>query len=238
MQANMAETAVGGPMRVLIVEDEPTLAAPIRRALEREGYLVSVCDTGRGALKLSRTWQPNVVLLDLLLPDIDGREVAREIRRRSAVPIIMVTALGDENDRVTGLEIGADDYITKPFSLPELIARVRAVTRRATAAPAGDQVLRFKDLRLDLATYRGYKGDEELQLTNKEFEVLRMLLARAGELVRRDELVRAVWNAPLSEGSATLDVHMSWLRKKLGDDPKEPRYIQTVRGVGFRLATD
>ena len=223
-------------MRVLVVEDESTIARPLRRALEREGYSVSLCETGHNALRLARTWSPDVILLDLLLPDMDGRDVAREIRTRSAVPIIMVTARGEEADRVAGLEIGADDYVVKPFSVPELIARMRAVARRTQQAPEPSaSVLTFKDIRLDLASYRAFKGNVELDLTNKEFELLRILMMRPGELIRRDEVVRAVWNMSLAESGKTLDVHMSGLRRKLGDEARRPTYIETVRSVGFRL---
>ena len=166
-------------MRVLVVEDETTIARPLRRALEREGYDVSVCETGHSALKLARTWIPDLILLDLLLPDMDGRDVAREIRSASQTPIIMVTARAEESDRVVGLEIGADDYVTKPFSVTELIARMRAVSRRAAAGSrAGSAVVRFKDLRLDIDTYRAYQGERELDLTHKEFELLRFLVQR------------------------------------------------------------
>ena len=228
----------GGPMRVLVVEDETTIARPLRRALEREGYDVSVCETGHGALKLARTWIPDLILLDLLLPDMDGRDVAREIRASSQTPIIMVTARAEESDRVVGLEIGADDYVTKPFSVTELIARMRAVTRRSTSGAKGSEVLRFKDLRLDMDRYRAYQADRELDLTHKEFELLRVLMLRPGAVIRREELVRAVWNLMVAESGKTLDVHMSVLRKKLGDEARRPRYIETVRGVGFRLSTD
>ena len=223
-------------MRVLVVEDETTIARPLRRALEREGYDVSVCETGHGALKLARTWVPDLVLLDLLLPDMDGRDVARELRTTSQVPIIMVTARAEESDRVVGLEIGADDYVTKPFSVTELIARMRAVTRRSAVATVPGGALRFKDLRLDLDTYRAYQSEQELDLTHKEFELLRVLMLRPGAIVRREDLVRAVWNLLLAESGKTLDVHVSVLRKKLGDEARRPRYIETVRGVGFRLA--
>jgi DNA-binding response OmpR family regulator len=225
-------------MRVLVVEDESTIARPLKRALEREGYAVSLCETGHAALRLARTWEPDVILLDLLLPDMDGRDVAREVRVRSQVPIIMVTARGEEADRVAGLELGADDYVVKPFSVPELIARMRAVARR-TQTPALDSasVLTFKDIRLDLGAYRVFKSGDELELTNKEFELLRMLMVRPGALVRRDEVVRAIWNMSLSESGKTLDVHLSGLRKKLGDEARHPTYIETVRSVGFRLAS-
>jgi DNA-binding response OmpR family regulator len=232
-------TEGSGPMRVLVVEDETTIARPLRRALEREGYDVSVCETGHGALKLARTWSPDLILLDLLLPDMDGRDVAREIRTSSQVPIIMVTARAEENDRVVGLEIGADDYLTKPFSVAELIARMRAVIRRSSGGVAArpSELLAFKDLRLDLDTYRAYRGDGELDLTHKEFELLRVLMLRPGAIVRREELIRAVWNLLPAESGKTLDVHVSVLRKKLGDEARHPHYVETVRGVGFRLAT-
>jgi DNA-binding response OmpR family regulator len=225
-------------MRVLVVEDESTIARPLKRALEREGYAVSLCETGHSALRLARSWEADVILLDLLLPDMDGRDVAREVRTRSPVPIIMVTARGEEADRVAGLELGADDYIVKPFSVPELIARMRAVARRTqTPQVNGNEILSFKDLRLDLGSYRAYKDDAELELTNKEFELLRMLMMKPGTLIRRDEVVRAIWNMSLDESGKTLDVHVSGLRKKLGDPARRPTYIETVRSVGFRLAS-
>jgi DNA-binding response OmpR family regulator len=211
------------------------MVAPVRRALEREGYAVAACDTGRGALALAARWQPDVILLDLMLPDLDGRDVARELRAASDVPIIMVTARGEETDRVAGLELGADDYVVKPFSLPELVARIRAVVRRRGPGPRPSEILVHKDLRLDLERYRAFRGDRELALTAKEFELLRMLMRRPGALVRREELVRAVWNLSLHESGKTLDVHMSSLRRKIGDDARRPRYIETVRNVGFRL---
>jgi DNA-binding response OmpR family regulator len=147
----------------------------------------------------------------------------------------MVTARASEADRVRGFEIGADDYVVKPFSTPELVARVRAVSRRASNESAHDGMIGHADLRLDLAAHRAWNGDEELHLSRKEFELLRMLMMRPAEVVRRDELVRAIWNVPLAEGAASLDVHVSWLRAKLGDDPRRPRYIETVRGIGLRL---
>ncbi|MCA1831972.1 MAG: response regulator transcription factor [Actinomycetota bacterium] len=225
-------------MRVLVVEDEFGIAKPLRNALEREGYMVSVSDTGQGAIKLTKTWKPDVILLDLMLPDIDGREVAKQIRAFSGVPIIMVTARAEESDRIVGLEIGADDYVTKPYSLGELMARIRAVTRRAkgtTETTTG--ALTFKDLMLEPDTYRVFRAEEQLSLSQKEFEILRMLMEHPGAVVSRADLVHGVWNLPLYEGSKTLDVHMSWLRRKLGDEASSPEYIETVRGVGFRLAT-
>jgi DNA-binding response OmpR family regulator len=197
-----------------------------------------VCETGHAALKVARSWEPDVVLLDLLLPDLDGRDVAREIRSRSDTPIIMVTARSDESERVAGLEIGADDYVVKPFSLPELMARIRALLRRASGRERSEDELSFKDLRLDLASYRAFQADRQLDLTAKEFEVLRLLMRTPGALVRRGEVARAVWNMSLAESGKTIDVHLSSLRRKLGDDAREPRYVQTVRGLGYRLAAD
>lgn len=226
----------GGPLRVLIVDDEEALARAVRHALEREGYQVAVCDTGASAEKLAASWRPDVILLDLGLPDADGRDVARRIRAEDGVPIIMVTGRGEEADRVVGLEIGADDYVVKPFSLAELVARVRAVARRATGALVTQaSALTFRDLTMDTVTYRVRRGTGDVPLTQKEFEVLRLLMQRPGAVVRRDEIVRAVWNTTPAEAAKTLDVHMSSLRKKLDDDPKAPRYIETVHGVGFRL---
>lgn len=226
----------GGPLRVLVVDDEEAVARAVRHALEHEGYQVSVCDNGASAQKLARAWRPDVILLDLGLPDMDGHEVAQSIRADTGAPIIMVTGRGEESERIVGLELGADDYVVKPFSIPELVARVRAVVRRASAKPVLQaESLQFRDLKLDTATYRCFLGDQEIALTQKEFEVLRLLMHRPGAAVRRDEIIRAVWNATPAEAAKTLDVHMSSLRKKLGDDPKDPRYIETVHGVGFRL---
>lgn len=226
----------GGPLRILVIEDDADLARLITRALEREGYAVSACDTGSTAVKLVETWRPDVILLDLGLPDMDGRVIAQRIRSQSAVPIIIMTGRGEESERVVGLELGADDYVVKPLSIPELIARIRAVARRASVPPVlQGGTLRYKDLELDTAMYRVRRGDDDVPLTQKEFEVLRMLMQRPGAVVRRDEIVRAVWNEPLAQAAKTLDVHMSSLRKKLGDDPKNPRYIETVHGIGLRL---
>jgi DNA-binding response OmpR family regulator len=238
LRAVWQDGAKGNAMRVLLVEDEDSIARPLRRALEREGYIVSACQTGHAALKIARSWEPDLVLLDLLLPDLDGRDVAREIRGRSETPIIMVTARSDESERVAGLEIGADDYVVKPFSLPELMARIRAVLRRASSRERSDDELTFKDLRLDLSAYRAFQGDRRLDLTAKEFEVLRLLMRSPGTLIRRGEVARAVWNMSLAESGKTIDVHLSSLRRKLGDDAREPRYVQTVRGLGYRLAAD
>ena len=223
-------------MRILVVEDDPSIAKLLRLSLERDGYDIAHAASGTQGLDLVRDWAPDVVLLDLMLPDISGREVARQIRSDSDVPIIMVTALGQDSDRVTGLDLGADDYIVKPFSVSELAARVRAVSRRSTASaerPKG--LLRHGDLWLDSKEHRVSRGAEEISLTKREFEILRMLMQQPGKLVSRAAIAHALWGRSATNATNLLDVHMSSLRRKLGDRADGPTYIETVRGEGFRL---
>jgi two-component system alkaline phosphatase synthesis response regulator PhoP len=224
-------------MRILIIEDEFLIAKAVRNALQRDGHDVTIAGTGGAGIDLVTSWRPDVVLLDLMLPDQDGRDVARSIRALSDVPLVIVTARGEESDRIAGLEIGADDYVVKPVSMGELLARIRAVTRRArtSEAPPSERLV-HKDLVIDLDEHRAYRGDEVLSLSRKEFEILRMLMARPGRLVRRAQLAHAVWGLGPGEVGKTLDVHLSYLRRKLDDNPREPVYIETVRGVGFRMA--
>lgn len=222
-------------MRVLLVEDEEAISTPLRRALEREGYEVRLSERGEEAINLARDWTPDLLLLDVGLPDVPGTEVAKRVRSFTSAPIIMVTAAGQIEDRVTGLEIGADDYIVKPFAVAELLARVRAATRRAAMPKPVGAVLQVGDVFLDVETATAKRGDEVLDLKEREFEILRLLLSRAGEIVRRDEIARAIWGLSPTQAANSLDVHMSWLRSKLGDDAKEPRYIETIRGRGFRF---
>jgi DNA-binding response OmpR family regulator len=224
--------------RILLVEDEDSIAEPLVAALEREGFDVARADTAAAGLEAVRDRAPDLVLLDVMLPDGDGRDVLREIRSSSQVPVVMLTARGEEIDRVLGLELGADDYVTKPFSAAELVARLRAVLRRTSvpAAAQGEGTLVAGDVELNLDTRAVTRGREPVDLTVKEFDVLRMLLERAGRLVRRNELMAEVWDTNWFGSTKTLDVHVSALRKKLGDDPAAPRYIHTVRGVGFRFA--
>ena len=221
---------------ILMIEDEGAISEPLAAALGREGFDAIVADTAAKGLALFDSRSPDLVLLDVMLPDGDGRDVLRRIRETSRTPVVMLTARGEEMDRVLGLELGADDYVTKPFSAAELAARIRAVLRRAgdTAEP-GAAVLEAGDVRMNLDTHEVTRAGEPLELTVKEFELLRVLLERAGKLVKRDELVHEVWDPAWFGSTKTLDVHVSALRKKLGDDPAEPRYIHTVRGVGFRF---
>jgi DNA-binding response OmpR family regulator len=225
--------------RILLVEDEDSIAEPLAGALNREGFDVVTASTARDALELFERRAPDLVLLDVMLPDGDGRDVLREIRARSRTPVVMLTARGEELDRVLGLELGADDYVTKPFSAAELVARMRAVLRRATAPPAREPAgtLDVGDVRMDLDTRAVTRAGEPIELTVKEFDLLRLLLENAGRLVRRSEIVSEVWDPNWFGSTKTVDVHVSSLRKKLGDDPAAPRYLHTVRGVGFRFAS-
>jgi DNA-binding response OmpR family regulator len=215
-------------MHILVVEDEDAIADPLVAGLRREGYDVSRVDTGEGALEASPA---DLVLLDLRLPDIDGLDVCRQLRERSRVPIIVVTARGEEADRVVGLELGADDYVVKPYGLRELIARIRAVLRRTASLAAEGEVLRVGDLEVDERARRASLGGRALELTPKEFELLAALARDPGAAVSRQRLLAEVWQTTWYGSSKTIDVHVAALRRKLGD----PGWIETVRGVGFRL---
>lgn len=224
-----------GRFSVLLVEDEESIAEPFASALRRSGFATTVARTGAEALELARRLNPDVLLLDLALPDTDGRDICRRIRRDSDVPIIMVTASGTLTDRVVGLELGADDYVVKPFATSEVVARIRAVLRRGRAGPADHGELSMGDLRIDVAARRAWRSGEELLLTRKEFDLLVRLARDAGRVVTREALMSDVWDMNWFGSTKTLDVHVAWLRRKLGDDPVAPSYIHTVRGVGFRL---
>jgi two-component system, OmpR family, response regulator RegX3 len=231
-----------GRRTILLVEDEPAIAEPLAETLTREGFHLEVAGTAAAALDTAARVRPDLILLDLMLPDGSGFDVCREVRRESQVPIIMLTARGDETDRVIGLELGADDYVVKPFSAREVTARVRAVLRRtaAAAAPAtGEDVsapVEVGDVRLDPATRSVTKAGAPLDVTRKEFDLLALLLRSAGSVVTRERLIDEVWDVNWFGSTKTLDVHVSGLRKKLGDDSTAPRYIHTVRGVGFMFA--
>jgi two-component system, OmpR family, response regulator RegX3 len=224
-------------VNILLVEDDDSIAEPLRKGLEREGYTVHRVATGREALA---TTGAEMVLLDLGLPDIDGLDVCRRLRASSDVPIIVVSARGEEIDRVLGLELGADDYLTKPFSVRELVARIRAILRRTvaepTSSPSSDDAAsqRIGDLEIDRRTHRVRLVEEDLDLTPKEFALLALLAEDPGALRTRAEILDQVWDPNWYGPTKTLDVHVASLRKKLGD----PSWIETVRGVGFRLRAD
>lgn len=244
-----AMTEGAGP-RILFVEDEPSISEPFTRALVRAGFETTTVGTAAGALETAARIRPDLVLLDLTLPDGDGSEVCRELRRRGDVPIVMLTARGTETDRIVGLELGADDYVVKPFSGAEVIARIRAVLRRTGAGAGGEgtggagngqvlgDVLHVGPLELDAAARRVWLDGEELQLARKEMDLLVRLMRDAGRVVSREDLMTDVWDVNWFGSTKTLDVHVGWLRRKLGDDPTAPRFIHTVRGVGFRFASD
>ncbi len=214
-------------MEILVVEDEDSIAGPLEEGLAREGFAVNRVATGQEALDAPL---PDLVLLDLRLPDIDGIEVCRELRSKSNVPIIVVSARGEEIDRVVGLELGADDYVVKPFGFRELLARIRAVMRR-TGTAGDEEVLRAGALEVDVRTRRASLDGRELALTTKEFDLLALLASDPGAVIGRERLLRDVWNTEWFGPTKTVDVHVASLRKKLGD----PRWIETVRGVGLRL---
>ncbi len=224
--------------RVLFVEDEPSIYEPFSKALAREGFEPVVARTAARALELA-DGDFAIVLLDLTLPDGDGRDICRALRRRSSVPILMLTARGTEADRIVGLELGADDYVVKPFSGAEVIARIRAILRRSAAQAPDDEPppgpIAVGELEVDIAARRARLGDTELQLSRKEFDLLAELIRNAGRVVTREQLMDRVWDENWFGSTKTLDVHVRWLRQKLGDDPGDPRFLHTVRGVGFRF---
>jgi DNA-binding response OmpR family regulator len=219
--------------RLLLVEDDASIAEPLVAALRREGHDVAWSATGENGLAAAGP-ETDLVLLDLGLPDLDGLEVCRRLRSRLPdLPVLMLTARAEEVDAVVGLDAGADDYVTKPFRLAELMARIRAALRRIPAAA----VTAVQDVRIDHAARRAWRGDTELELSPKEFDLLALLAADAGRAVTRDRIMREVWDEHWYGPTKTLDMHISWLRRKLGDDPAAPRLITTLRGVGFRFET-
>jgi DNA-binding response OmpR family regulator len=226
--------------RVLLVDDEPTLVDTIRYNLRRDGYEVQVAGEGNEALRLARVSSPDLVVLDLMLPGLDGLEVCRQLRRESTVPILMLTAKDDEIDKIVGLEVGADDYMTKPFSMRELLARVRAMLRRSRMAQQvtdGDEAraVRSGDLEADPLQRRVVLGEQSLQLKPKEFDLLTYLMQQRGRVLTRDQLLERVWGYTFAGDTRTVDVHIRWLREKIEEDPSTPRRLETVRGVGYRF---
>jgi len=223
---------------ILLVEDDDGIARPLVAALRSSGYEVTRVSSGQQAL--ANAAGVDAVVLDLGLPDLDGVEVCRRLRRRAPqARVLMLTARTTEADVVVGLDAGADDYVTKPFRLAELLARLRALLRRSTESSAPERsLLVAQDVRVDPAARRAWRGDEELELTPKEFDVLRLLVEHAGRVVSREHLLRDVWETTWGGSSKTVDMHLSWLRRKLGDPASAPRYITTVRGIGFRFEDD
>ena len=222
---------------VLVVEDEDSFVEALAVGLRREGFVVTVARDGISALTMFDAVCPDLVLLDVMLPSLSGVDVCREIRRRSRTPIIMVTAKGSEIDTVVGLEVGADDYVTKPYRLRELVARMRAVLRRAQRADdtaSGGSVLEVGDVRLDPERHEVTVRGEEVALPLKEFDLLELLLDNAGRVLTRDTLIDRVWGSDYVGDTKTLDVHIKRLRSKLEPDPSQPQRIVTIRGLGYR----
>ena len=219
---------------VLVVDDEPTLVATLKYNLEREGYNVVAATDGEKAISLARAERPDLMILDLMLPAVDGLEVCRILRREMSLPILMLTARAGEVDKVVGLEIGADDYVTKPFSTRELLARVRALLRR-TATPLDEEVLVSGDLRVDMKRREVTRNDKPVELKPKEMELLIYFMRNKGRAFTREQLLREVWGYDFYGDSRTVDVHVSWLRQKIEEQPGKPVRILTIRGVGYRF---
>jgi len=221
--------------RILVVEDEPTVAEVVDRYLRRDGYDVSVAHDGVRAMEVYERFQPDLVILDVMLPGLDGMEICRRIRSHSRTPIIMLTARGDEVDKLVGLEIGADDYVTKPFSPRELAARVKAVLRRTASAPLDGDALRFNGLRISGRTRVVENERGAIALTAREFDLLFFLARHAGQVFSREQLLDNVWDYEFPGDASTVTVHMRRLRSKLEADPSRPRHLKTVWGVGYKF---
>jgi DNA-binding response OmpR family regulator len=222
--------------KILVVEDEATLRDTLALNLRAEGFEVLTAPDGETGLQLAREQAPDLLILDLMLPKLDGLSLCRILRRSSDIPILMLTARGTEMDRITGLETGADDYVVKPFSLGELLARVRALLRRTRSERrAADAQLHSGDLTMDLLSRRATLGEAVLKLTQKEFDLLAELMRNQGAVLSRDWLLTQVWGYDYLGDSHTVDVHIRWLREKIEADPSTPARITTVRGVGYRF---
>ncbi|HEX6655840.1 MAG TPA: response regulator transcription factor [Candidatus Limnocylindria bacterium] len=223
--------------RILVVDDEPKIVRLVRDYLEHAGFAVTVARDGREALMRARAEHPDLVVLDLGLPGLDGLDVTRTLRRDSAVPLIMLTARDSETDRVLGLELGADDYLTKPFSPRELVARVRAVLRR-NQPDAPEPVLRVGELELDVARLRATVSGRVISLTATEFQLLLTMARQPGRVFTRAQLLDAIHGEALEAYERAIDAHVKNIRRKLEPDPRHPHYLQTVYGVGYRMADD
>ncbi|MEM7346300.1 MAG: response regulator transcription factor [Chloroflexota bacterium] len=226
-------------IKIILIDDDPLITDPLARALKQQGYEVLVAHDGQAGVDLFLAEQPNLVVLDILMPVMDGWAVCRRLREESVVPILMLTALDEEIDRILGLELGADDYLTKPFSTRELIARIKAMLRRVqfdqTTPPA--KTLTLGAITVDIEARQALKSGVPLELRYKEFELLSLLLGKSGQVISRADILDQVWGIDWLGDTRTLDVHVRWLREKIEDDPSQPRYVQTVRGVGYRFAT-
>lgn len=224
--------------RILLVDDEPLITDSLTYSLMREGFEVKAVGDGPDALEMLNEYSPDLVVLDIMLPSMSGIEVCRRIRSKSTVPVIMLTARTEEIDRVLGLEVGADDYLAKPFSFRELLARIRSILRRVELDRQTAQLepIIIGNISLDPIARRVFRREQEVQLSAREFDLLSALIKSAGRAISREELLAEVWGGDWIGDPRTLDVHVRWLRLKIEDDPASPRYIQTVRGHGYRFA--
>jgi two-component system alkaline phosphatase synthesis response regulator PhoP len=226
--------------KILIVDDEEHIVELMKFNLENAGYKIITAYNGIDAIKLTKSEHPRLVLLDLMLPGLDGFDVCKEIRKDSMtanIPIIMTTAKGEELDKILGLELGADDYITKPFSIRELVARVKAVLRRTVSTPSFEKSLNIGNLTIDFLKHDVLRNGEKVELTLKEFELLETLVQNRGKVLTRDMLLDKIWGYEYIGETRTVDVHIRHLRKKIEDDDKNPRFIETIRGIGYRFSS-
>ncbi|MFI6338792.1 response regulator transcription factor [Streptomyces sp. NPDC050535] len=223
-------------VRLLLIEDDPTIRTPLIRALRERDHAVAAAHTAMGGLQTALDERPDLVILDLGLPDLDGIELLRMLRAVSSVPVIIATARDDEAAIIRGLDAGADDYVVKPFTAAQLDARIRAVLRRGPNSPQSVAAAVVGDLRIDPGTREASLAGANLDLTPREFDLLYHLASRAGQVVTKRELLTEVWRVPYGSADKTVDVHLSWLRRKLGETAQAPSYLHTVRGVGVRLS--
>lgn len=223
---------------ILVIDDDPDLAALLAEYLGGRGYRVETAPDGAAGLQRLRGAGVDLVVLDVMMPGLDGFEVLREVRKASALPVIMLTARGEDLDRIVGLELGADDYLSKPFNPRELLARIKSVLRRTTASPEADQALVASGIRVDPARREASIDGVALELTTTEFDLLRVLVASAGRVIPRERLMELARGEAYASFDRSVDVHVSHLRRKLGDDPRKPRFIKTVRGVGYLVPRD
>ena len=223
--------------KILIVEDDQNLLATLKYNLLKENYSVVTAAAGAQGVETARKEKPGLIILDVMLPELDGFEVCRILRKEMTVPILMLTARDEEVDKVVGLEIGADDYMTKPFSMRELLARIRAMLRRAemVTPSGGEAVIRIDDLEIDSARHKAFRGGVALELTPKEFDLLAFLAKNKGFVFSREQLLEKVWGYDYAGDTRTVDVHVRWLRQKIESDPAKPRHLVTVRGTGYQL---
>jgi two-component system, OmpR family, alkaline phosphatase synthesis response regulator PhoP len=221
--------------KILVVEDEPKVSEVIRAYLEREGYAVHTAADGLAGLKAARVLQPDLIVLDIMLPRLDGLEVLRQLRQESDVYVLLLTARADETDKIVGLTVGADDYLTKPFSPRELAARVKAILRRGRGSGPGEPVLVFRHLRIDADARQVWKDGELVELTAIEFDLLHALARHRGSVLSREQIIEQVWGYDYYGDERVVDVHIGRIRKKVEDDPDEPALIVTVRGAGYRF---